>query len=85
MAVNACELWSKGIKIVFFPKNLGYKNRLAAGGLPTDPTATGGWGLCPQTSIATGGWGLRPHTPVCDTCEYTSFLNTSPKLDIFAF
>ena len=31
------------------------------------------------------GWGLCPQTPVCDTFEYTSFLNTSPKLDIFAF
>ena len=44
-----------------------------------------GWGLCPQTPIPTGGWGLCPQTPVCDTFEYTSFLNTSPKLDIFSF
>ena len=34
-----------------------------------------GWGL----------WGLRPQTPVCDTFEYTSLLNTSPKLDICTF
>ena len=47
--------------------------------------SSSGWGLRPQTPIATGGWGLRPQTPVCDTFEYTSFLNTSPKLDIFAF
>ena len=31
------------------------------------------------------GWGLCPQTPVCDTFEYTSFLNKSPKLDIFSF
>ena len=35
--------------------------------------------------ISPSGWGLCPQTPVCDTFEYTSFLNTSPKLDIFAF
>ena len=35
-----------------------------------------GRGLCPQTHIATGG---------CDTFEYTSLLNTSPKLDICIF
>ena len=34
---------------------------------------------------SSSGWGLRPQTPVCDAFEYTSFLNTSPKLDIFAF
>ena len=44
-----------------------------------------GWGLCPQTPIATGGWELRPQIPVCDTFEYTSLLNTSPKLDIYTF
>ena len=44
-----------------------------------------GWRLCPQTPIATGDWGRSPQTPVCDTFEYTSFLTTSPKLDIFSF
>ena len=71
MAVNTCEMWSNGIKIAFFSKNL--------------QKSPSGWGLCPQTPIAFGGWGLRPQTPICDTFEYTSFLNTSPKLDIFAF
>ena len=42
-------------------------------------------GLRPQTLITTGGWGLRPHTTVCGTFEYTSLLNTSPKLDISIF
>ena len=42
--------------------------------------SSSGWGLRPQTPIATGGCGLRPRT-----FEYTSFLNTYPKLDIFAF
>ena len=37
-----------------------------------------GWELCPQTHIAFGG----PQTPLCDTFEYTSLLNTSPKLDL---
>ena len=27
-------------------------------------------------------WGQSPQTPVCDTFEYTSLLNTSPKLDL---
>ena len=44
-----------------------------------------GRGLRPQIPIATGGWGLRPQTPVSDTFEYTSLLNTSPKLDIYTF
>ena len=35
-------------------------------------------GALPQTPIAF-------ERPVCDTFEYTSFLNTSLKLDIFAF
>ena len=70
MAVNTCEMWSNGIKIAFFSKT--YKNRPAAGSLP-------------QTPIATGGWELHPQIPVCDTFKYTNFLNTSPKLDIFAF
>ena len=35
-----------------------------------------------QTPIATG-WGLCPQIPVCDTFEYTSLLNTSPKLVIY--
>ena len=63
-------MWSNGIEIAFFPKT--YKNRPAAGALPHIP-------------LATGGWGLHPQTPVCDTFEYTSLLNTFPKLDIFAF
>ena len=69
MAVNTCEMWSKGIKITFFfPKT--YKNRPTAGGFAPTPS---------------GGWGQSPLTPVSDTSEYTSFLNTFPKLDIFAF
>ena len=71
MAVNTCEMWSNGIKIAIFSKNL--------------QKSPSGWGLCPQTPIATRGWGLRPKTPVCETFEYTSFLTTSPKLDIFAY
>ena len=71
---NGCEhVWNViyWIKIAFFFKNL--------------QKSPSGWGLRPQTPIATGGWRLRPQTPVCDTFEYTSFLNTSPKLDISAF
>ena len=70
MAVNTFEMWSNGINS-FFSKNL--------------QKSPSGWRLCPQTPIATGGWGLRHQNPVCYTFEYTSFLNTSPKLDIFAF
>ena len=68
MALNTCEMWSNRIKITFFSKNL-----------QTSPSS---WGQSPQTPIASGGWGLRPQTPVCDTFEYTSLLNTSPKLDL---
>ena len=71
MAVNTCEMRSNGIKIAFIPKNL--------------QKSPSGWGLCPQTPIATGGWGLRPQTPVFGTFEYTSILNTSPKLDFCIF
>ena len=71
IALNTCEMWSNGIKIAFFPKNL--------------QKSPSGWGLYPQTPIATGGWGLGPQTPVCDTFKYTSLLNTSPKLDICIF
>ena len=58
MALNTCEMWSNGIKIAFFSKNV---QKLHS------------------------GWGLPPQTPVCDTFEYTSLLNTSPKLDICIF
>ena len=58
MAVNSCEMWSIGIWIVFFPKNLQKS--------PSD-------------------WEIRPQTLICDTFEYTSLLNTSPKLDIYTF
>ena len=71
MAVNTCEMWSNGSKIAFFFKNL--------------QKSPSGWELCPQTPIATGGWGLRPQTPVCGAFEYTSLLNTSPKLNICIF
>ena len=71
---NGCELVRNVIQLdlnSFFSKNL--------------QTSPSGWGLSPQTPIATGGWGLRPQTPVCDTFEYTSLLNTSPKLEIYTF
>ena len=71
MALNSCEMWSNGIKIAFFSKNL--------------QKSPSGWGLCPQTPIAIGGWGLCPQTPVSDTFEYTSLLNTSSKLDFYTF
>ena len=71
MALNTCKMWSNGIKIAFFSKNF--------------QKSPSGWGLSPQTPIAAGGWRLRTQTPVCGTFEYTSLLNTSPKLDIFAF
>ena len=64
-------MWSNGIKIAFFSKNL--------------QKSPSGWGLLPQTPIATRGWGLRPQTPVCETFEYTSLLNTSSKLNILIF
>ena len=38
-----------------------------------------------QKSLPSGGWELHPQTPVCDTFEYTSLLNTSPKLDVCTF
>ena len=38
MALNTCEMWSNGIKIVFFPKN--YEK------------SPSGWGLRPQIPIA---------------------------------
>ena len=71
MAVNTGECDPMGLIQLFFSKNL-----------QKSPSS---WGLCPQIPIATGGWGLRPQTPACDTFEYTSFPNTSPKLDLFAF
>ena len=54
----------------FFQKLTKIAQRLGA--LPPDTHSHRGWGLCPQT-------------PVCDTFEYTSFLNTSPTLDIYTF
>ena len=68
MVLNTCEMWSNRIKIAFFSKNL--------------QKSPSGWGLCPQTPIASGSWGLCPQTPLWDTFEYTSLLNTSPKLDL---
>ena len=44
-----------------------------------------GWGLRHQTPKASGFWGLRPRPPSVLRLRYTTFLNTSPKLDIFAF
>ena len=44
-----------------------------------------GWGLCLPTPIATGDCWRHPQTFVCDTFEYTSLINTSPKLDICSF
>ena len=70
MAVNTYEIWSNGIKITFFPKT--YKNRPAAEGFAPKPP------LPPEA-------GENPPHPVCDTFEYTNFLNTSPKLGICAF
>ena len=55
-----------------FPKQFFSKTNIFFQILQKSPS---GWGLCPQIPIA----------PVCDTFEYTSLLNTSPKLDIFAF
>ena len=37
MAVNTSEMWSKGIKIAFFPKT--YKTRPAAGGSAPRPSS----------------------------------------------
>ena len=71
MAVNTWEMWSNGIKIAFVSKNL--------------QKSPSGWRFCPQTPIATGSRGLRPQTPVCGKFEYTSLLNTSPKLKICLF
>ena len=71
MAVNTSKMWSKGIEIAFFSESV--------------QISPSGWGICPQTPIATGDWRLRPQTPVCDTFGYTSFLNTSPKVDILHF
>ena len=71
MALNKSELWSKGIKIAFFPKN--------------SKKSSSVWGLSPQTLIVSG-WGIRPQTPVCDTFElHCSLLNASPNSDIFTF
>ena len=70
MAVNSCEMSSNEIRIAFFQKLTKTAQRLGA--LPQDP-------------LATGGWGRSPQAPVCDTFEYTSLLNTSPKSDICAF
>ena len=62
---------SNGIKMAFFFQKL-TKIAQWLRALPPEP-------------IATGGWGLRSQAPVCDAFEYTSLLNTSPKLEIFPF
>ena len=54
MALNWCELWSKGIKIAFFSEKLQkIVQRLRA---------------LTQTLIISV-WEIRPQTPVCDTFE----------------
>ena len=71
MAVNSCEMWSNGHKIAFsFQKLTKIAQRLGA--LPPDPHSHRWMGAPPQT-------------PICDTLEYTSLLNTSPKLNICTF
>ena len=77
------HFFQKLSKTIFsFFKTIFFQNKYFFQSLQKSPS---GWGLCPQTPIATGGWGLRPQTPLCDMFEYTSFLNTSPKLGIFGF
>ena len=71
MAVNTCEMWSNGIKIAFFSKNL------------QKPPTAGGFAPRPHSHRQLGA--TPPQTPVCDTFEYTNFLNKSPKLDISFF
>ena len=39
-------------------------------------------GALPPESHSLWRLELRSQTPVCDTFEYTSLLNTSPKLDL---
>ena len=71
MALNRCELWSKGIKIASFPKN--------------SKKSSSVWGFCPQTLIVFG-WGICPQTPVCDMFElHYSLLNACPNSDILTF
>ena len=53
MALNTCKMWSNGIKIVFFSKNL--------------QKSPSGWGLRPQTPIATGGCDTFEYTRLLNT------------------
>ena len=59
MALNTCEMYFNGIKIVVFSKKL-TKNRPTAGG-------------------------FAPRPPSVLRLRYTTFLNTSRKLDICTF
>ena len=55
MALNTSEMWSKGIKIAFYFKNL---QKIAQR-----------MGLRPKTPRASGGGELRTKTVVCDAFE----------------
>ena len=72
MALSKCEMWFNGIKIAAFSKKL-TKN------CPT----TEGFAPRPPKPLAAGGSAPR-HSSVI-RLRYTSFLNTSPKLDICTF
>ena len=72
MALNTSEMWFNGIKIAFFLQKT-YKK------------SPNGWGLRPQAPKASGGRGLRSRPSSVLRLRYTTFINTSPKLDICIF
>ena len=71
MALNTCEMWFNGIKIAFFSKKL--------------QKSPNGWGLRPQTLKPSAAGGPAPKLPSVIPLNYTSFLNTFPKLDVCIF
>ena len=73
MALNRCELWSKGIKIAFFPKN--FKKLSSV------------WELCPQTLIGLRLEDPPPDLRLWYVIRlsYTSLLNSFSQFRYFHF
>ena len=76
MAVNSCEMWSNGIKIVFFPKT--YKNR-------PDLHTKIAQGFAPRPPWPPAAGGSAPRPPSVKRLSRLAYSHTYPKFDIYTF